>query len=111
MLKEGRVVALDTTRNLLSRFDGLTVRLVAREVPAPWFSRVLRHEVAAYYIGLVAYEELERLLADLREGGIRIEELGLAETALEQVFLRIMSGRDEADAARPAVLLPEVQAR
>ena len=65
---------------------------------------------AAYYIGLDAYEDLERLLADLREGGIRIEELGLAETDLEQVFLRIMSGRDEPDAARPAALLPEVQA-
>ncbi|HEV7476703.1 MAG TPA: ABC transporter ATP-binding protein, partial [Burkholderiales bacterium] len=31
MLKAGRVVALDTTRNLLSRFAGLTVRLVAAE--------------------------------------------------------------------------------
>ena len=29
MLKAGRVVALDTTQNLLSRFAGLTVRLVA----------------------------------------------------------------------------------
>jgi ABC-2 type transport system ATP-binding protein len=109
MLKAGRVVALDTTRNLLSRFAGLTVRLVAREVPAPWRARVLRHEGAAYYIGLDTYAELERLLADLREGGIRIEELGLAETDLEQVFLRIMSGRDEPDAARPAALVPEIE--
>ena len=29
MLKAGRIVALDTTQNLLSRFAGLTVRLVA----------------------------------------------------------------------------------
>ncbi len=34
MLKAGRVVALDTTQNLLSRFAGLTVRLVAARVPA-----------------------------------------------------------------------------
>jgi len=109
MLKAGRVVALDTTRNLLSRFAGLTVRLVAREVPAAWRARILRHEGAAYYIGLDAYEDLERLLADLRTAAIRIEELGLAETDLEQVFLRIMSGRDEPDAARPAALVPEIE--
>ena len=36
MLKAGRVVALDTTQTLLSRFAGLTVRLVARGLPAAW---------------------------------------------------------------------------
>ena len=109
MLKAGRVVALDTTRNLLSRFAGLTVRLVAREVPPAWRARVLRQEGAAYYVGLRTYDELERLLADLRVAKIGIEELGLAETDLEQVFLRIMSGREEAeDPARPAALLPEI---
>jgi len=109
MLKAGRVVALDTTRNLLSRFAGLTVRLVAREVPPAWRPRVLRHEGTAYYIGLDTYGELEQLLADLRLADIRIEELALAETDLEQVFLRIMSGREETDPHRPAALLPEVE--
>ncbi len=40
MLKAGRVVALDTTQNLLSRVAGLTVRLVAERVPAAWQPRV-----------------------------------------------------------------------
>jgi ABC-2 type transport system ATP-binding protein len=102
MLKAGRIVALDTTRNLLSRFAGLTVRLVAAEVPAEWRARVLRHDGGAWYLGLATYDELERLLAALRGAGIRIEELALAETDLEQVFLRIMAGTDEADPARPA---------
>jgi len=106
MLKAGRVVALDTTRNLLSRFAGLTVRLVAREVPEAWRARVLRHEGAAWYIGLSSYDELERLLADLRQTGIRIEELALAETDLEQVFLKIMSGRGE-PAIEPLAEVPE----
>jgi ABC-2 type transport system ATP-binding protein len=106
MLKAGLVVALDTTRNLLSRFAGLTVRLVAREVPDAWRPRILRHEGAAWYIGLASYDDLERLLADLRETGIRIEELALAETDLEQVFLRIMSGRDE-PVIEPLAEVPE----
>ncbi len=107
MLKAGRVVALDTTRNLLARFAGLTVRLVARDLPHAWRERVLREEGGARYIGLATYAELERLLADLREAAIPIDELALAETDLEQVFLRIMAGPDEPDVARPAPLLPE----
>jgi ABC-2 type transport system ATP-binding protein len=107
MLKGGRVVALDTTRNLLARFAGLTVRLVAAGVPARWRERVLREESGVRYVALTTYGELERLLADLRVDGIRIDELALAETDLEQVFLRIMSGRDEPDPARPGPVLPE----
>jgi len=107
MLKAGRVVALDTTRTLLSRFAGLTLRLTAAEIPPPWQARVLRREGRTAYIGLATYDDLERLLADMRMAGIRIEELALAETDLEQVFLRIMSGRDEPDDTRPVEAVPE----
>src|SRR6187551_3487372 len=55
MLKAGRIVALDTTQNLLSRFAGLTVRLVAARVPAPWQSRVLRQDAGIFFIGLDHY--------------------------------------------------------
>jgi ABC-2 type transport system ATP-binding protein len=94
MLKAGRVVALDTTQNLLAQFAGLTVRLAAQRVPAAWEARVVRREGAIFYIGLEAYAELETLLAALREDGIAIDELALAETDLEQVFLRIMRAPD-----------------
>ena len=91
MLKAGRVVALDTKQNLLSRFAGLTVRLVAARVPAAWQPRVLRHESGVFFIGLERYSELEALLALLREERIGIDELALSETDLEQVFLKIMA--------------------
>jgi ABC-2 type transport system ATP-binding protein len=91
MLKAGKVVALDTKQNLLSRFAGLTVRLVATRVPAAWASRVVRHDAGIFFIELDRYADLEALLAALRADGIAIEELALSETDLEQVFLRIMS--------------------
>jgi len=91
MLKAGKVVALDTKQNLLSRFAGLTVRLVAARVPAAWQARVLRQDAGIFFIGLDHYAELEALLAALRAEGIAIEELALSETDLEQVFLRIMA--------------------
>ncbi|HKU85635.1 MAG TPA: ABC transporter ATP-binding protein, partial [Casimicrobiaceae bacterium] len=82
MLKAGRIVALDTTQNLLSRFAGLTVRLCAARLPDAWRPRLLREEGRIRYLGLADYGELEQLLATLREAGIAIEELALAETDL-----------------------------
>jgi len=90
MLKAGRVVALDTKQNLLSRYPGITVRLVADRLPAAWRSRVLREEGSAHFVGLERYEDLEALLAALRDDGVTIRELALLEADLEDVFLKIM---------------------
>jgi ABC-2 type transport system ATP-binding protein len=90
MLKAGRVVALDTTRNLLAKFAGLTVKLAAARVPAAFAPKVVREEGGLHHLALADYAELERLLAALRSEGIAIGDLSLAETDLEQVFLRIM---------------------
>ena len=107
MLKAGRVVALDTTRNLLSRFRGLTVRLAAARVPDVWHHQILRQDAGLFYLGLANYGDLERLLGALREEDIAIDELALAETDLEQVFLRIMSDDEALDPERPSPELPE----
>ena len=90
MLKAGKIVALDTTQNLLSSFAGLTVRLSAESLPPEWRARVLRAEGTSYLLSLADYAELERLLASLREHRIGIADLSLQEADLEQVFLRIM---------------------
>ncbi|MFO1325683.1 MAG: ABC transporter ATP-binding protein [Burkholderiales bacterium] len=90
MLKAGRVVALDSTQNLLSRFAGITCRIVAARVPAAWQPRIVRADSGVFYLGLTTYDELEALLAALRTEGIAIAELALEEADLEQVFLRIM---------------------
>jgi ABC-2 type transport system ATP-binding protein len=104
MLQAGKVVALDTKKALLSRFAGLTVRLVAQRVPESWRSRVLRHDSGIFFIGLDHYADLEALLAALRTEGIAISELALQEADLEQVFLRIMGGE------RPVAALPATPA-
>jgi hypothetical protein len=49
-----------------------------------------------FHLALASYAELERLLADLSAEAIAIEALALAETDLEQVFLRIMQGEGAA---------------
>ena len=90
MLKAGRVVALDSTHNLLSRFAGLTCRVVAARLPDAWLARVVRQEGRVFHVALDSYLDLERLLTSLREADIAIDELALEETDLEQVFLKIM---------------------
>jgi ABC-2 type transport system ATP-binding protein len=94
MLKAGKIVALDTKQNLLSRFAGLTVRLTTDLLPVAWQSRVVRQGEGMYLISLASYAELESLLAALRQQGSTITELSLQEADLEQVFLRIMA-RDQ----------------
>ena len=91
MLKSGKVVALDTKRNLLSSFAGLTVRLTADLLPETWRSRVVRQQNGTFLLSLASYAELEKLLGALREAGATIAELSLQEADLEQVFLRIMA--------------------
>ncbi len=95
MLKAGKVVALDTTRNLLARISGLTVRLAAERIPSDWQSRVLHRDAHVFVLGVDNYAQLESLLAALRVEGIAIDELALEETDLEQVFLSIMSAGRE----------------
>ncbi|HVE48393.1 MAG TPA: ABC transporter ATP-binding protein [Casimicrobiaceae bacterium] len=91
MLKSGRLVALDTKDNLLSRFSGVTVRLSALRLPQRWYARVVRQEEGLFLLRLDSHAELESLLFDLRAENIAIDDLSLAETDLEQVFLRIMN--------------------
>jgi ABC-2 type transport system ATP-binding protein len=107
MMKAGRIVALDTTRHLLSRFAGLTVRVSAERLPDEWSARLHRREGSVHYLGLESYADLERLLASFRTAGVAIDELTLAETDLEQVFLRIMAGSETTDETQPGVAIPE----
>ena len=80
MLKAGRVVALDSTRNLLARFAGsrTTARVVARDG-------------RNFTLELSSYNELETQLARLRAQGVEIADLELDRPDLEEVFLRLTS--------------------
>jgi ABC-2 type transport system ATP-binding protein len=107
MLKAGRVVALDSTQNLLSRSVGITCRLVVPRLPETWRSRAVRQEGGVHHIALASHGELESLLAALRMEGIAIEQLQLEEADLEDVFLRIMKEPDaRQDAIRESVRIP-----
>ena len=91
MLKDGRIVALDTTRNLLGSFSGLELRLhLDRDaLPAGVPGRVLAAKGGEFRLRLASYLELESALARLREAGAVVREMEVHPPDLEEVFLRL----------------------
>ena len=92
MLKAGRVVALDSTRNLLAAFSGLYLRLgMDRErLPEAFASRVVARDGERVTLRLDGYAELETVLAQLRQAGLAIKEFELQQPDLEEVFVSVM---------------------
>jgi ABC-2 type transport system ATP-binding protein len=91
MLKEGRVAALDTTRNLLGSFSGLELRLHldCNALPGGLPGYVLAADGAQFRLRLANHLELEAALARLREAGVTIREMEVHPPDLEDVFLRL----------------------
>ncbi|MBX3678629.1 ABC transporter ATP-binding protein [Cognatazoarcus halotolerans] len=90
MLKAGRIVALDSTANLLARFTthSLRVRLAA-PLRDPALS-VTPDEEGWLEFGFERFEEVEGVLARLRAAGAEIAEMHLGEPDLEKVFIGVM---------------------
>ena len=96
MLKQGRVVALERTADLLGRFGGGTVTLRLSRAPLPEGLRPLQAGEplpdGRIALRLEDWQGLEPVLARLREAGCHVDEMELAHTDLEDVFLRVMAG-------------------
>ncbi|HNC52542.1 MAG TPA: ABC transporter ATP-binding protein [Accumulibacter sp.] len=92
MLKQGRVVALDSTSNLLARFAGQALNLrLANPATMPSALRARGSESdGTWTFPLGSQREIEPLLAALREAGCVIDDLRLTQTDLEDVFLDVM---------------------
>ncbi len=98
MLKSGKVVALDSTAALIRRISGsqLVVKLAAGELP-PALRALVSHpdepvHGRAYTLRVNHHDEVESILAQIREAGLTIEDLQLNQADLEDVFIQIMGG-------------------
>jgi len=94
MLKEGRIVALDRTANLLhaDQERRLEMRLGVDELPEALRGRVVERDGRRFVLALPEYGELEAILAELRRAGVKVEEMTLRQADLEEVFLKVMGG-------------------
>src|SRR5882724_4109571 len=91
MLKAGRIVALDTTRDLLGSFSGLELRLhIDRAALPPGMpGQVVAADGGEFRVRLANYLELEEALVGLRQAGVAIREMEVHPPHLEEVFLRL----------------------
>jgi ABC-2 type transport system ATP-binding protein len=94
MLKQGRIVRLDTKENLLRRHSGcyLDLRLDPDRLPAPLEPLLAERREGGYRLALGSYAEVERVMAELRAQRVGILELEVAHLDLEEVFVQIMRG-------------------
>lgn len=92
MMKQGEIVALDSTANLLNKFAGKHLRLTLGDVHLPQeVQSMVRHvERGVYTFALTDMIQIEYVLSSLRAGGIKVIDMQLNEADLEDVFLSLV---------------------
>jgi ABC-2 type transport system ATP-binding protein len=99
MLKQGRVVALDRTANLLAGTASTMLRFKTDDALPPSLAASARVTGRIAQVRAADVAQVEAVLARLREAGVRVEDLEIGRADLEDVFLEIMQG---VPAERPA---------
>ena len=94
MLKEGRVVALDSTARLLAEFSErvLRVKLEGAALPPALAPGAVDQGGGWWRLPVADVAHVENALARLREAGVAVGNLEVSEPELEEVFVKIMRG-------------------
>jgi ABC-2 type transport system ATP-binding protein len=97
MMKQGEIVALDNTANLLNKFAGKKLRLTMGDVSLPdSIQSLLRHqEDGIYTFALSDMVQIEFVLSALRAANIKVIDMQLSEADLEDVFLSLVGNHHE----------------
>jgi ABC-2 type transport system ATP-binding protein len=92
MMKQGELVALDSTANLLNKFSGKKLSLSLGEVSLPEAIRpMLRgQEKGVHTFALTDMAQIELVLSSLRTANIAVADMQLHEADLEDVFLSLV---------------------
>ena len=93
MLKQGKLVALDSTHNLLKSYSGaqLRLRLLQGVLPATLGPLVTTAPTnGEYLLALHDYAQIESVLAEIRKSNLTVAFMELEQPDLEEVFVEIM---------------------
>ena len=93
MLKQGEIVADDTTQNLLQRFSGCYVNLKLAPHCLPEALKPLLAQASedGFRLALRNYDEMGHVMAALRSAGAKVQEMEVMQPDLEEVFVKIMN--------------------
>jgi ABC-2 type transport system ATP-binding protein len=92
MMKQGEIVALDSTANLLNKFAGKQLRLTLGDIALPANIQTLlrNQENGIYTFALNDMAQIELVLSSLRSADIKVIDMQLNEADLEDVFMSLV---------------------
>lgn len=95
MMKNGEIVALDTTTNLLANLAGKNLRLKLGNatLPTTLLPMLKSGENGVYTLALTELNQMEFALSELRKAKVSIEDMQLYEADLEDVFMSLVGGK------------------
>jgi ABC-2 type transport system ATP-binding protein len=100
MMKDGKIVALDTTANLLANLAGKNLRLKLNQsnqnhvtLPTTLLPLLKSGESGVFTLALTELNQVEFVLGELRKAKVTIEDMQLFEADLEDVFMSLVGGK------------------
>lgn len=101
MMKQGQIVALDTTVNLLSKLSGKNLRLQLGDatLPASLLPMLKTGEKGVFTLILNELNQVEFALSELRKANIAVQEMQLLEPDLEDVFMSLVGAQSNQKAS------------
>ena len=97
MMKDGKIVALDTTANLLANLAGKNLRLKLNQsnqnhamLPTTLLPLLKNGENGVFTLALTELNQVEFVLGELRKTKVTIEDMQLFEADLEDVFMSLV---------------------
>ena len=99
MMKQGKIVALDSTRALLKSHAAkqLSLRL-AGALPNQLQSLLKQQNGDEFVLALSELSQVETVLRTLREANVMVQDMQLQEVDLEDVFLNLVGNQKGAQA-------------
>ena len=100
MLKAGRIVAMEPTRDLLARVSGVQLALKLRgALPASLQSQVVEQSGDLTVLKVAQPADVEAVLQACRIAGCQIDDITVGHADLEDVFLQVMADAGQRMAA------------